>query len=610
MMNGFLRLIGRFGRDESGVFAVLFGVMAIVLVALGGAVVDYVTLEQTRSRAQTALDAAALALQPEINNPNVTAESIRVRAEDIVRERIGDPRVNVGLNAPAIDLASGTLLLSGTFSAPTMFVSLVGVNELGASFSAEAMRGTVNLEVSVALDVTGSMDGQDIRDLRASVGALIDTIVQDVQTPTYSKVALVPYSQAVNAGAYADAIRGPIRQPKQITNISWAESTVRNISSASRSGSVTITSNGHGYQNNEWVYIWEVVGMTQINGRAFQVTGRTNDTFQLRDVSTSSVSNYQRGGKIRRCSNPNCRVEITSANHGYAVGEYLRVTDVGGLTGVNDVTYQVASRTNNTVMLTGLPSQGAGNYTPNTGQLHCTWQNASESCTYYYFTSRTGSLNTFAVSTCVTERATNGSTDLPPTTALLGRNYPASNNPCLPNPIIPLTADKTVLHNAVNTITAAGSTAGSLGTLWAWYMLSPNFGYIWPFNSQPGPYNDREILKAAIIMTDGEFNTVHCNGVVANNSTSGSGNNFDQINCRAPNGDAYPQARAYCNAMKEAGITVYTVGFAITAGSTAASLLNSCASNSSNYFLAQNGNQLRQAFEQIARNISALRLTQ
>ena len=62
----FAPLLGRFAKDESGVFAVLFGLMAIVLIALGGATVDYVSLEQTRQRAQVALDAAALALQPEM----------------------------------------------------------------------------------------------------------------------------------------------------------------------------------------------------------------------------------------------------------------------------------------------------------------------------------------------------------------------------------------------------------------------------------------------------------------------------------------------------------------------------------------------------------------
>ena len=44
----------------------LFGLMAIVLVAMAGAGVDYIQVEQVRSRSQIALDAAALALQPQI----------------------------------------------------------------------------------------------------------------------------------------------------------------------------------------------------------------------------------------------------------------------------------------------------------------------------------------------------------------------------------------------------------------------------------------------------------------------------------------------------------------------------------------------------------------
>ena len=85
----FRRLLQSFGRDERGVFAVVFGLMALVLVALGGAVVDYVTLQQARTRSQTALDAATLALQPAINNTAETDETIRIKAEKLVLERLG-----------------------------------------------------------------------------------------------------------------------------------------------------------------------------------------------------------------------------------------------------------------------------------------------------------------------------------------------------------------------------------------------------------------------------------------------------------------------------------------------------------------------------------------
>ncbi|MNL38522.1 hypothetical protein D3C87_1607440 [compost metagenome] len=62
--------------------------------------------------------------------------------------------------------------------------------------------------------------------------------------------------------------------------------------------------------------------------------------------------------------------------------------------------------------------------------------------------------------------------------------------------------------------------------------------------------------------------------------------------------------------MKATGITVYTVGFGITQGSAQANLLTYCASSANNAFLADNGTALIAAFDQIARNISSLRLTQ
>lgn len=610
-MSQFARLLRRFAKDESGVFAVIFGLMAIVLIALGGAVVDYVSLEQTRARAQVALDAAALALQPEIFE-DVSEETILAQAEAIVLERIGDINlIEAKVDRIDMDIEAGRLFLGGQITLPTIFVRLVGVTELSSAFSAEAVRGAVDIEVSVALDVTGSMQGQRIVDLRDALGDLIDAIVQDDQEPNYSKMALIPYSQAVNAGAYAEALRGPITQPRNISNISWVTGGTRSISGINNANQATVSSDDHGFNNGDWVYIWGVSGMSQINNRGYQVTNRQNDSFQLSGVNSNGYSWYWWGGQVRKCQYAECEMEVTSNGHGFSSGQYLHVTNVGGLTGVNNRTYRVSSTTPNKLKLAGSPSSGSGTYQANTGKLHCTWQNATEGCTYYYFPNADGGTATLPITTCVTERAGNPYNDQPPSATYVGRNYAPSSNGCLENSIVPLTSDKDDLHELAENLVAAGSTSGSLGVLWSWYMLSPNFGYVWPEESRPAPYRQANLLKAAIIMTDGEFNTVHYDGVVARNSGSGSGNGYDHHDSNAHNGDPYPQARAYCDAMKASttGIVVYTVGFGITAGSQAANVLTYCASAPENAYLASNGAALAAAFEQIARNISSLRLS-
>jgi Flp pilus assembly protein TadG len=607
VMQRFLSLAVRFGRDERGVFAVLFGLMAIVLIALSGAVVDYVSLEQARNRAQIALDAAALALQPEINDDSVTTESIRARAEAIVIERIGDPRITAKVETIVIDRETGRLFLAGDFTVPTMFVSLVGVSELSAAFSAEAMQGSVNLEISLSLDITGSMGGSRIAALKVAAKELVGVILESNRGETTAKVALIPYSQAVNAGSYATALRGPIRAAKAISNIAWATGSTKSISNATNANPVKITSNGHGFQNNDWVYVWGMNGLSHINNNAFQVQNRTNNTFELRNSTSSWWSGYNNGGSVVKCQKADCNPVVTSNGHGFTNNEYVVVSNVGGMTGLNGKTLQVSDVTANSLVLNGMPAGGGGTYTAGTGRMDCTWQRATEGCPYYIFTTQAGSMRVEAVTTCVTERAVNPFNDQPPSTTYVGRNYPTGND-CPNSRIVPLTTNEQTLVDAINALPASGTTSGSLGILWSWYMLSPNFGYVWPADSRPEPYGTKDLLKAAIIMTDGEFNTVHYDGVLSRNSNIGNTSQRHQNN--AHNGLPYVQAKAYCDAMHDAEITVYTVGFDIGVNSPAAEIMSYCASEPKNYYSAANAEELSNSFQQIARNISALRLTQ
>ncbi len=617
-MSKFVPLLQRFAKDESGVFAVLFGLMAIVLIALGGATVDYVSLEQTRQRAQVALDAAALALQPEIYEEGITEEVIRQRAEAIVLERIGDIGVIAAeVDRIEIDTEAGRLTLGGDFVLPTRFVRLVGVDRLGASFTAEAVRGSVDVEVAVALDVTGSMAGSRIEDLQDALDDLIDAIVQDEQEPNYTKMALIPYAQAVNVGGYAEALRGPIRGPGSISSISWAIGDTKNITGATREDPVKITSNRHGFENGDWVYIWDVDGMEELNRKAYQVADKTRDTFKLRNENGNWVDGrwydrYDDDGHVVECLVERCETVITSDGHGLLNGDYTYVRDVSWLNGINNRVFQVKNVTTNTLRLDGYSMIGQGTYSANTGKLHCTKQTDLVGCDYYLFNNMSNWATLHGITNCVTERdGVEAFTDAAPSISYVGRNYPGSNG-CPNNQIVPLTSNKTVLHDMSEDLVAAGSTSGSLGILWSWYMLSPEFGYVWPEASRPAEYKRERLLKAAIIMTDGEFNTVHYDGVIARNTGSGSGSNNEKINQNAHNGAPYEQARAYCDAMNDdsTGIVVYTVGFGIVEGSDAASVLRYCASTADNYFLAADASDLSDAFEQIARNISSLRLTQ
>jgi hypothetical protein len=178
------------------------------------------------------------------------------------------------------------------------------------------------------------------------------------------------------------------------------------------------------------------------------------------------------------------------------------------------------------------------------------------------------------------------------------------------NTIQPLSNDKTMLKRRIGKLSEAGSTAGQMGTAWAWYMLSPNWSYLWPSANRPVAYHTGKTEKIAILMTDGEYNTGHCKGIVAEDSGSGSGSNSDHINCDAENGSSNSQAQQLCTAMKtNTGITVYTVGFALGGNQTAINTLRNCASDETKFYNAKDGDELRMAFRDIALQVAKLRLS-
>jgi hypothetical protein len=171
--------------------------------------------------------------------------------------------------------------------------------------------------------------------------------------------------------------------------------------------------------------------------------------------------------------------------------------------------------------------------------------------------------------------------------------------------MVPLTSDKAGLIAKVNGLSTAGSTAGHLGTAWAWYALSPNWGSLWSSSSSvPAAYDAPKLRKIAVLMTDGEYNTQYdSHGVSANaNATTYCPD--------ATNGCSSAQAVSQCNAMKLKGIEVYTVGFQLGGSKLATDTLSKCATDASHFYNSSTGDALKAAFRDIALKISTLYLSQ
>lgn len=594
------RLLG----DRGGAVAIYFVLTMIPLMVAVGAAVDISRAYVVKQRLCYALDAAGLA----VGSSNGTPEQLNGVLVSFFNANY--PTAEIGVPAtPSLSIVGSVITVAAEATVDTTLMKVVGVGSTTVGCSAEITKSSQSIEVAMVLDITGSMAGTRIADLKVAASDLVDLVVQDVQTPHYTKMALVPYSNGVNVGEHAASVRGAVPAAKAVTNIAWFKASAKNISGATRANPVVVTSTGHGFVTGDIVRITGVSGMTQLNNNVYTVGTTTANTFQLSGVNGTGFNNYSSGGQARPCHTTGCAPVVTATNHGFNTNDRVRLTDVVGTTQVNDTTYQITRLTSDTFALAGISPfspTAFSNYTSG-GNAWCT----TAGCEFFFFNNNAGGTRTHRISTCATERiGAEAYSDAAPSTSPIGRQYPpTSGNVCPTATITPMSSDKTMLKNTINAYTVAGSTAGHIGLAWGWYMIAPTFSYLWPASSQPGAYGADKLVKVLILMTDGAFNTPYCNGVIAADAGSGSGSNSDHINCNATNGNPFTQAATLCTAVKAKGILLYTVGFDIGDSVEAQQVLANCATDPSFAYLPATGAELKNSFKSIAQSISNLRLS-
>lgn len=220
---------------------------------------------------------------------------------------------------------------------------------------------------------------------------------------------------------------------------------------------------------------------------------------------------------------------------------------------------------------------------------------------------------------CVTERTgdaqyTDDPYDYDPTNA--ESYFGGGSDGCASTPQMePLTAKRNKLTTAINKLSASGSTAGQTGIAWGWYSLSPNWTNLWPTKSAPGDYGDDEILKFAVIMTDGDFNTYYnyedhreCKGWGWGRKCSTVKGWTEKRESENDTNISSTRAKALCSAMKDEGVDVYTIYFGSNSSSAGAKVMKSCATSGSTFYMASSDDALVAAFGNIAKKVQAIYL--
>ncbi|HWV82120.1 MAG TPA: pilus assembly protein TadG-related protein [Hyphomicrobiaceae bacterium] len=209
MRTQYEQLVARFRKAEEGSIAVTFGLVTLVLTLVAGLAIDSGRVYHAATKMTTALDAAALSAAKTMRVSHLTDDELKEVAKRYFEINIAgtggnyaviddlDIAVNRDINSIALTLASHV---------PTVFGRLAGVDSIAVPVAATAIYQSQDIELALQLDVTGSMRGSRLADLKVAVKDLLDIVLPDEGTTNKVRVGLAPFSAGVNAGSYAAAV--------------------------------------------------------------------------------------------------------------------------------------------------------------------------------------------------------------------------------------------------------------------------------------------------------------------------------------------------------------------------------------------------------------------
>ncbi len=205
----------KYFNDKSASIAVMFALMAPVLIGVVGMSLDLAQAYLVKQRLGQALDAAAL------------AGAASSTDEDVITQKVKDffnanyPEESIGITfEPNVQVVGDEVIVTADAYYVTSFLRVLGIDKIDVSAGTTVLREVQGIEVVLVMDNTGSMStNNNISSLRTAAsnfvyimygidpdeGEAADTSSLDtmaVRDRDFIKIGLVPYSTSVNVGPY------------------------------------------------------------------------------------------------------------------------------------------------------------------------------------------------------------------------------------------------------------------------------------------------------------------------------------------------------------------------------------------------------------------------
>ncbi|WP_162841437.1 vWA domain-containing protein [Salaquimonas pukyongi] len=195
-------IAGNFLASEKGAFAPTFALAAIAVMASAGIAVDYTQLSRAKTLMNQSLDAAVLAAGREAMEGETSKAKLRTVFDNHLQANFTNhPWLGQSVQVEDFSFNKDTGEVNASLKAPieTAFMGLVGKPVVDVGAYSQAKFSNTAVEVSMVLDVTGSMNRDGKLDaLKLAAGDAVDILLPKGKSHKNVRLGLVPYSEGVS----------------------------------------------------------------------------------------------------------------------------------------------------------------------------------------------------------------------------------------------------------------------------------------------------------------------------------------------------------------------------------------------------------------------------
>ena len=579
---------------RTGNIAVTFALAAIPLTLAMGAGVDYARGLKVHSNMADALDAAGLAVGAAATKPTACSSdgststttgngttsnptqcsSLQQVAQQYFNANFVQDSSADTVGKVNIAIANESVTLTVSDNVPTTFLAAAGkmlntatLNSMAVSASSTVVWGQTKLWVSLVLDNTGSMCQPDnnpcpgdtkstikIQALKDASNQLLGILQTASSTPGDVEASIVPFAKLVNVGT------GNV-------GASWVDWTDWSASPVDYNGNADPVASGNvGYvgPGDPCPYTNNNDGFVCVNAPATAWPWTSSNTSTV--PSSGTYKGYICPGVMNT----------------YNDVETYKSTQVTGGHYFNGCWTSTANGTTKTV---SGPSSNATCNGSGYANCSCSGNGNAKVCKAPQYTYTWVVNNKSSWSGCIEDRTQDYDTEntTPSGTAT---NFPAANDDnCPATAITPLTYNWTTLTSQINAMSAQGSTNQTVGLQHGWQTLTPGT----PYGAPALPANTSQYI---ILVSDG-----------LNTEDRWFGDGSDTC------GSCNTRMNAACVNAKAAGITIYTIFVDLNGTQGSSTVLQNCATDTSKYFDLTSSSAIITTFNNIAQQITNLRVS-